>query len=370
MISNILILSISLTLFLLTFIIFRKSRKYQTNINYLMGSLVTIAIANTSVGLNLNNLILMMIMTSFLPLGILLLFFHYEYISHSRPRLILLICLLGFYLFLVSFKFILLSYISLNGISFDLSYLDLRLYEDMFIYTIFRMSNFFQSVIIVAVFLLAFFNVIKELKIIKLKAIIIESIGLVFLIIYGFLYLIRDLLFYENYYEILTSIALVFSLIGLLLIISNYIMHPDYLYLLPFPIFSFMIFNQGGTACYVRKVKEIDTDKPQRNLEHLMAGAFTAVSNMFREVLGAGANIRYIDADKFIILVTSLPDKKGVLVVISRGETALFKNSLIRFTRTWTPQLLNEINQISDLNELRPKIDVLIKSSFPYVVFS
>lgn len=369
MISSILILSISGTLVILTAIIFQKSRKYKTNIKFLMGSLLTIAIANTAVGLNLDNLIFMMILTSFLTLGILLLFFHYEYLSHPRPRLYLLIYLLGLFIVLISFKFILPLYMWLKGISFNLYYSDLRLHDDIFIYTIYRFSNFLQSLIILTVFVLAFLNVINELKNIRLKAIFVESIGLLFLIIYGTLYLIRDLFLYDDYYEILTSTALVFSLIGLLLIISNFIIHPDYLYLLPFPIFNFMVFNQGGSLCYVRKVEKLDSGESERDLDHLMAGAFTAVSRMFKEVLGAGANIRYIDADKFIILVTSLPDKKGVLVVISRGDTALFKNSLIRFTRTWTPQLLDEINEIVDLNEIRPKIDVLIKLSFPYVVF-
>lgn len=130
-----------------------------------------------------------------------------------------------------------------------------------------------------------------------------------------------------------------------------------------------MIFNEGGTLCYVRKVQELSRNDPQKNLEHLLTGALTAVSNMFKEVPGAGANIRYIDADKFFILVPPLPDKKGVFVVISQGETGLFKNSIIRFTHTWTPQLLDDINGCVELNELRPKVDALIKTSFPYVNF-
>ncbi|TXT56204.1 MAG: membrane protein of unknown function [Promethearchaeota archaeon] len=370
MISNVLVLSISFTLLLLTSIIYHKSRRYHTDIKFLMISLLSITIANTSVGVNINNIFFTPLFSSFLSLGILFLFFHYESISHPRPRLTVLIVLIGLFIFLLSLKFMLPLYMNLKGISLEGSYQDLRSNDDIFIYTIFRMSNFTQSVIICTVFLLAFYNVIKELRLFKSKEILIEAIGLLLLNIYGFLYLIRDLFLYETYYEFLTSLALIFSLIGLVLIISNFIIHPDYLYLLPFPIFSFMIFNEGGSLCYVRKVKKLDSDTRQQDLEHLMAGAFTAVSNMFKEVLGTGANIRYIDADTFKILVTALPKKKGVLVVISRGETALFKNSIKRFTRTWSPQLLKEVNEIVDLNELRPKIDVLIKSSFPYVVFS
>ncbi|MBD3341463.1 MAG: hypothetical protein GF353_20335 [Candidatus Lokiarchaeota archaeon] len=370
MITNILILSISFTLLILTGIIFQKSRKYHTNIKFLMASLITISIANTAVGLNLGNLIFMIIITSLLPLGVLFLFFHYEQISYPRPRLKFLIFLLALYLFSLSFKLIIPLYMVLKGISFNLDIVNLRQHNDIFIYTLFRMSNFLKSLIILIVFTLALSTMLKEIKIIKLRAIQIESIGLIFLFIYGFLYFIRDLFFYDSYYDILTFTALLFSLVGLLLIISNFIMHPDYLYLIPLPIFNFMIFNQGGSPCYIRKVKNLDKEEPTRDLEHLMAGAFTAVSTMFKEVLGAGANIRYIDADNFIILVTSLPDKKGVLVVITGGETALFKNSLVRFAHTWPPQLLNKINEIVDLNEVRPKIDELIKSSFPYVVFS
>jgi len=373
MVSNFLILSISGILIVLTAIIFQRSRKYRTNINYLMASLISIALANTAVGLNLDNLLFIIIMTNFLPLGILFLFFHYEFISQPRPRLYILIYLLILFLFLLSFKFILALYVLIKDIPLDTYYLNLRVSADLFIVLLFRLNNLLQSLVIVSVFIFAFLTVIKELKIIKLKALIVESVGLTILIIYGFTYLIRDLFFYNNYYDLLTSMALIFSLLGILLIISNFIIHPNYLYLLPFPIYNFMIFNEGGTLCYVRKVKGIERDKPKQNLEHLLAGAFTAVSNMFKEVLGAGANIRYIDAEKFIILVTPLADKKGekrgVFVVISQGETGLFKNSLIRFTHTWTPELLKEINGLPDLNELRPKIDELIKSSFPYIKF-
>lgn len=369
MISSILILTISITLFILAAIIFQKSRKFNTDVKFLMFTLISIAIANTAVGLNLDNLILIMVMTGFLPLGILFLFFHYEEISHPRPRLRFLIILLGLYIFVIFFKLMILLYMSLNEFSFDIQYTELRLQEDIFIITLFRMANLFQSLIIFTVFLLAFLTVIKELKVIKIKAIIIESIGLIFLIIYGFLYLIRDIFFYENAYDLLTSIALVFSLIGLLLIISNFVLHPDYLYSIPFPIFNFMIFNEGGTSCYFREVKTLDEIQTRKNIEHLMAGALSAVSTMFREVLGTGANIRYIDADKFIILVTSLPEKKGIFVVISRGETALFKKSMRRFTHTLPSQLLDEINGMFDLNEISPKIDKFIKTSFPYVVF-
>ncbi|TFF89327.1 MAG: hypothetical protein EU549_00990 [Promethearchaeota archaeon] len=334
-----------------------------------MFTLVSIAVANTAVGLNLDNLILMIVMTIFLPLGVLFLFFHYEGISQPRPRLSALIILMGMFIFIVAIKLIIPLYISLNGLSFDISYPDLRLHEDIFISTLFRISNLLQSSIIFIVFLLAFITVIKELKVIKIKALIIESIGLVFLITYGSFYLIRDIFFYEIAYELFTSIALVFSLIGLLLIISNFIIHPDYLYLIPFPIFSFMIFNEGGISCYFREVKTLNDAKPIKDVDFLVAGALSAVSSMFKEVLGAGANIRYIDADNFIILVTSLPEKRGVFVVITSGETALFKKSLIRFTLTWPSQLLDEINTMFDLNELRPKIDELIKNSFPYVAF-
>jgi hypothetical protein len=372
MISSILILSISITLFILVGIIFQKSRKFQTDIKYLILSLVSIAIANTAVGLNLGNLILMTIMTNFLPLGILFLFFHYEEISHPRPRLNLTIILLGFFVLILFSKLLIPLYMAINGISLNIDYIDLRLHQDVqdvFISTLLRISNLLQSLTIFIVFLLAFFTMIKELKIIRIKAILIESIGLMFLIIYGSLYLIRDMLFYESAYEILTSIALVFSLIGLLLIISNYIIHPDYLYSIPFPIFSFMIFNEGGISCYFRKVKTVDEIQLKKDVEHLMAGALNAISTMLREVLGAGANVRYIDADDFIITLTSLPENKGVFIVISRGETALFKKSILRFTLTLPPELLEEINGMFDLNEIRPKIDGFIKKSFPYIAF-
>lgn len=370
MVANLLVLSISVALLVLTCVIYQKSRKKRTNIKYLVACLSLIAFSNTLVGIDLKNLVIVMILTILLPLGFIMLFFHYEGISRPRPRLSVFIYLLTLFIVSASFKAMILIYMGLNNQSFDVTYQELGVTSDSFVNLLLNVARLSQSILSCLVFLIAVFVMKKAQKIMKMRATIIELIGLVFLVVYGALYVIRDLFFYANY-DLLTSIALIFSLIGLLLIVYNFLVHPDYLYLLPFPIFKFMIFNENGISCYVRSIEKtkdgIDT---RGDMDQLMAGAFTAISNMFKEVLGAGTNIRYIDADKFIIFVTPLPQKRGVLVVISPAETALFKDSIKRFTRTLSPSLLEKINGVVEINELRPEIDALIRTSFPYVHFS
>ncbi len=272
MVSNILILSISGVLLILTCIIFKKSRKYRTNIKYLISSLVSIALANTAVGLNFPNLILMISVSFLLPFGIILLFSHYEGISRPHPRLSIFICLLIFLILSISFKIVILIYLQLNGFPLDILYSEIRTYnDDIFIKTLFHLSTLFQSLILSIVFIRAFLIIKKVLKIIKIKATIVELIGLGFLILYGFTFLIRDIFLYE-YYDSLSSLGLIFALIGLLLVVYNFIMHPDYLYLLPFPIFKFIIFNESGISCYIRNIEKIEkSNEMDGDLDQLMA---------------------------------------------------------------------------------------------------
>lgn len=160
-----------------------------------------------------------------------------------------------------------------------------------------------------------------------------------------------------------TSLGLV--IVGLFLVILNYTFHPDYIYRLPFPVHSFMIYNEAGISLYNRRVQAQMEDDYQ---DMLMSGALTAISQLVQETLGSGARLRHVDADNYKIFLESIGEGKGTLVVIATGGTAAFRRSLQRFIRTIPDSIINALNDLDfDVAGKQKTIDELLFTSFPYL---
>ena len=163
-------------------------------------------------------------------------------------------------------------------------------------------------------------------------------------------------------------LGLITAILGVLLLVFNYALHSDYLYFLPFPIHTFMIYNKIGLLCYSRLVKPSDEFNEDKGM--LMSGAFSAISAMIQESLGSQAKIQHINAQQYQIFFIPIGNDEGTLVVISYGESGLFKKSLKRFISIFDRGLVEEINYShSDINALEPKLDKVIQKSYPYVKF-
>jgi hypothetical protein len=228
------------------------------------------------------------------------------------------------------------------------------------------LASYLQTIMSIIIFGRAVYIINKINKLAKIKATRIELIGLILLLIYRSIFLLRNLVNPAIYMGVMTM-GLIISIIGLLILIGNYVRNSEYIYLLPFPIHSVMVYSKSGLLCYIRKFERLTPDMENKDI--LMTGAFTAIAALIQETLGSQAKIQHINAQQYQIFFNRLPNDSGNLVVISYGETAFFHKSLVRFVKTIDATLLEEINSSNDLNLLESKIDILIKKAFPYVNF-
>lgn len=166
--------------------------------------------------------------------------------------------------------------------------------------------------------------------------------------------------------NLITTLGLVFVAVGLGVILVNYTIHPDYIYRLPFPIHSVMLYGSSGIPIYNRHVHSSTFEEKYQ--EVLISGALTAVSALVRETLGTGARLRHIDADMYQIFFVGLPDDRGTLVVIALGGTHFFKVSLERYASTIPSHLLGALDLVQvDPSKLQPQYDSLLLDAFPYL---
>jgi len=127
-----------------------------------------------------------------------------------------------------------------------------------------------------------------------------------------------------------------------------------------------MLYNKNGLSCYLHQVEinsKLNDEKSQ-----LVTGAFTAITSLIQETLGAQAKLERIQARDFQIIFIRLPQDNGTFVVIAHGDTAFFQKSLKRFVSSIKPDLLKLINEdVVEQIELQKQIDAIAKNAFPYV---
>ncbi|NHJ85899.1 MAG: hypothetical protein FK734_10585 [Asgard group archaeon] len=306
-----------------------------------------------------------------LALGFILLYFHYESIASRRPNMIITSILLMIFAVVVGFNVMLIIYLVSNPEIMELASQNPHYFFneiDELAYKIAFVSQFHMTSIIGLIsFSRSFMVILQAFKLSKSKPALVDTFGLAFLIIYRLLFIPRFYLSLEMS-TLISTIALGCSIVGLLLILINYVINSDYLYLLPFPIHSFMVYNQHGILCYSRKVEQVKPEMEDK--DYLITGAFSAISTLIQESLGGNAKIQHINAQQYQIFFNSLPSETGTLVVIAYGETALFLRSLRRFTASMSPELLASLNETVLVSTIKLNFDELILKSYPYVNFA
>ncbi|MBN1330089.1 MAG: hypothetical protein JXA54_11505 [Candidatus Heimdallarchaeota archaeon] len=360
---------VSVVLLLLGIVLLIKSIHLKINIVVLIFVIILSAVGNLlAVTLNmLNSRIGQML----LSLGFILLYFHYESIASRKPHMFITSFLMMIFAVIVGFNVLLIIYLYSDPAIMELANQDPQNFffniENLVYKTAFITQYYLVSVIGLISFIRSFVVIISAYKLSKSKPALVDSIGLLFLIIYRSLFLPRIFLTAEQFMFV-SSIALGCSVIGLLSILVNYVINSDFLYLLPFPIHSFMIYNNNGLLCYSRKVEQIQPEIESK--DHLITGAFSAITTLIQESLGGNARIQHINAQQYQIFFNALPNESGTLVVIAYGETALFIRSLRRFIRNISSELLNSLNNITIISSIELEIDKIIQQSYPYVAFA
>jgi len=360
-------LFVSALLFVLIALLQIRARQKKADIQSMLFALLCFAIGNTILNIFYDNNYIILSGYIIFPLGFLPLFLHYESITSEKPKSIFFfgLCLIYVIGILASTMFFWMNenYPSMIRIYTNSTPFNIDTAILFFIYWI---AQEFDIVLGIVVFYRAILIMIRINRLAHLNATRNEIIALVCLLL-NRVFQIRSIYIPNDVYLIFAYLSIIFSIIGLIVIMTTYIRNPDYIYLLPFPIYSFMVYNRDGLLCYSRKVQQQKLGMEEKDI--LISGAFTAIGSLIAETLGKQARIHHINAQQFQIFFKTLPSDRGTFVVIAYGNTALFEKSLTRFTELLTPSIFDLLNAAGiETTQLEREIDVLMKQAFPYVI--
>ena len=197
-----------------------------------------------------------------------------------------------------------------------------------------------------------------------LSLVIVQISGILFLIYYSLTLVINSPII-----VLLTDITSILIIVGIFLLLINYIIHSDFLYRLPFPIHYFVLINNAGIQVYTRHVSTMNIPKFDPNKELIMSGVLKAISVLTKETLGTHTKLLSIDVEAYQIFFSETPQDKGILAMISSGSNKYLQKSLTSFTNSIPDNLFEEINTIDyRIGFFDDKLDELLTQAFPYVV--
>ena len=164
------------------------------------------------------------------------------------------------------------------------------------------------------------------------------------------------------------TIADALGIIGIFMLLLNYLSNLDYLYRLPFPIHQIIAYNNSGLCIYSRSVftRGIQAIAVE---EMLFSGLISAISNGIKESLGTTTELRYIDATNKHILLEMF---KGItIVVVSDNKSKLLVESIKTVNNLIPDDLRNKINgSLINVNKISDKFDSYVNIAFPYITIN
>ncbi len=162
------------------------------------------------------------------------------------------------------------------------------------------------------------------------------------------------------------NIADTLGIIGIFLLLLNYLTNLDYLYRLPFPIHQIIIYNNSGLCIYSRSVRTKGIDAIFVE-EMLFSGLISAISSAIKESLGTSTELRYIDATNKHILLEMY---KGLtIVVVSDNKSKLLVESIKTVNKLIPDDFRENLNtSLVNVSKISDLFDSYIKIAFPYLV--
>lgn len=340
-------MSLNVILVVLFLVFLYKTTQRKQFAPFLTGSLLLALIGNTAIIFTEENIKINLYGYFFVAVSFSLIYVHCVALINSRPSLLA-------QMFFTSLNSAILLITLLN--SFDL------LADDIAFGIIMKISSTIKVVALL-------FSVIIEFKIFsntKLTTVKIELISMIILLVYAIVLFIRDFLISSEIASILSQISWYLVLLGSLMLIFNFISHANYIYYLPFPIHSIIVYNEGGILSYTQKFSS--SNLANQLPDHLISGVYSAISSLVKDTLGVGAQLQHINADKYQIYFKETPHSKATLAVIALGKSFFFKKSLNKFIKSMPHGILDGINQPGvALSDFQQEIEEHIKNSFPYI---
>lgn len=203
-------------------------------------------------------------------------------------------------------------------------------------------------------------------KMLREREAIVEFTSFFIIFVAHIIYVLGDN-FFLNFFDY-TTLADVMGIIGIFLLLINYLSNLDYLYRLPFPIHQIIIYNNSGLCVYSRTVRTKGI-KAITIEEMLFSGLISAISNGIKESLGTTTELRYIDATNKHILLEMY---KGLtIVVVSDNRSKLLVESIKTVNKLIPDDIRNELNgSLINVSKIPNLFDSYIKIAFPYIIIT
>ena len=231
-----------------------------------------------------------------------------------------------------------------------------------------------SNLYVIVIFIFPLSVLLKSRSIVKERAPLIELLSLILIEISNLVYFIINILVMWGIsaesagYQLIAEISNYILLGGILLIVSNYIIHKDYVFRLPFPVHEFFVFNKSGILIHSQKVKTTHLAALDPTEHLLISGVMTAITGLVKKILGENSHLNYIDADSHYILFSEIPKVKGLVALITSGQNKLLHKSLDRFTLSFSDDVLNKISRFSDRDQnLNDELNKILLKAFPYL---
>ncbi|MHA1974228.1 MAG: hypothetical protein ACTSW1_14610 [Candidatus Hodarchaeales archaeon] len=163
----------------------------------------------------------------------------------------------------------------------------------------------------------------------------------------------------------------IITFIGLVCLFSVFILNPNYLYRLPFPIYYIIMFNSNGLAFYSRSVENKGIPSPEFS-DQLVSASVTAISMFLREGFGSGeSRLKFIDAYDRSLIFSHSYNSEITAMLMSERVTFFTWKSLNNLLNNIPPEIYKQVdspNILEDTNTTHA-LDEIVHQVFPYLKF-
>ncbi len=361
------IVSLAITICLIVMFVWYLSRqaKYQISNTYLTLTVLFTGIGNLPYAIGLD-IPFQEVGLSLMILGFLTFYLYFQSLLRARPSFLgysVIVGLLAINTFLTFIVIqILLAPNPLNGDTNELVW-----------YKLMPLNQQIWSLSGVFVFIQPLISHSSLYRKTHYKPLLIET-GAVLVLLAGRISMfIRDFIlsWYDPFYAFFGALGLILTVAGLIVLLGNYIKNPQYVYLLPQPLRSIMIYNSAGLMIYGKRLLVTDYSREEESQDMLITGAFQAVASLVKETLGAKADLSRIDAGDYQVLLTALPNNVGKVAVISKGVSQALIKLIARFVARLPKEVLDMLQQTGfETTGIQKVLDQCVTSAFPYVQIS
>ena len=204
---------------------------------------------------------------------------------------------------------------------------------------------------------------------------VLQIVGLFFILL-GFLigliidfsFIFEDVLKFNPEHFLDSSYGDLLKVIGIVIFTVTYIREIDYIYRLPFPIYTIIFFkSDSGLSLNITNVKNISNEKTIKLDENLITGTVTAIMTLLKEGLGSEGYLKSINSTDQTIVVKS--NKLVSIAVLTVRPTKVLQNSIEKALEEFTVQYKEKLHsdkaiEISEFSNTKS----LLKKAFPYLI--